>query len=106
MYGVPRWTANLGAEYAVAALPGLSLSGRVVYTGAQWVNSPNTIQAPSWTRFDAGVRYGTRMAGQPVTLRANLLNVFDRQYFAGAFNDNFMTVGAPRTLRLSATVDF
>jgi iron complex outermembrane receptor protein len=37
---------------------------------------------------------------------ANLQNLFDRQYWAGAFADNFMTVGAPRTLRLSATVDF
>ena len=106
MYGVPRWTANLGADYAVAALPGLAVSGRMVYTGAQWVNSTNTIQAPSWTRFDAGVRYATRMGGKPVTLRANLQNVFDRKYWAGAFADNFMTVGAPRTLRLSATVDF
>ncbi len=41
-----------------------------------------------------------------MTWRANLQNVFDRQYWAGAFNDNFMTVGAPRTLLLSATVDF
>ena len=106
MYGVPRWTANMGADYAIAAVPGLAVSGRLVYTGAQWVNSTNTIQAPSWTRIDAGVRYATRMAGKPVTLRANLNNVFDRKYFAGAFNDNFMTVGAPRTLQLSATVDF
>lgn len=106
MYGVPRWTANLGADYAVAAVPGLAVSGRMVYTGTQWVNSSNTIQAPSWTRFDAGVRYATRMAGKPVTLRANLQNLFDRKYWAGAFADNFMTVGAPRTLRLSATVDF
>lgn len=106
MFGVPRWTANLGADYAIAALPGLAVSGRMVYTGAQWVNSTNTFKAGSWTRFDAGVRYTTRMGGKPVTLRANLQNVFDRKYWAGAFNDNFMTVGAPRTLRLSATFDF
>ena len=106
MYGVPRWTANLGADYAVAAVPGLAVSGRMVYTGTQWVNSSNTIQAPSWTRFDAGVRYATRMGGQPVTLRANLHNLFDRRYWAGAFADNFMTVGAPRTLQVSATFDF
>lgn len=106
VYGVPRWTANLGADYAIGAVPGLAVSGRMVYTGAQWINSTNTVKAGSWTRFDAGVRYATRVANHPVTLRANLQNVFDRKYWAGAFNDNFMTVGAPRTLRLSATVDF
>jgi iron complex outermembrane receptor protein len=106
VYGVPRWTANLAAEWAVPAVTGLALSGRMVHTGAQQVNSGNTLQAPAWTRFDAGVRYASRVAGHAVTWRANLQNVFDRQYWAGAFNDNFMTVGAPRTLLLSATVDF
>lgn len=106
MYGVPRWTANLGADWAVPGVPGLALSGRVVFTDTQWVNSTNTIKAPSWTRFDAGVRYATRMMDHPVTWRANVFNVFDRSYWAGAFNDNYLTVGAPRTVRVSATVDF
>ncbi|QKV55341.1 TonB-dependent receptor [Comamonas antarctica] len=106
VYGVPRWTANLGAQWSVPAVPGLALSGRMVYTGAQQVNSSNTLQAPAWTRFDAGVRYATRLSNHAVTWRANLENAFGRKYWAGAFNDNFMTVGAPRTLLLSATVDF
>lgn len=105
-FGVPRWTANLGADWTVPGVKGLAVSGRMMYTGAQWVNASNTLQAPSWTRFDAGVRYATAVLGQPVILQANLINVLDKQYWAGSFNDNYLVVGAPRTLRMSATFDF
>lgn len=105
-FGVPRWTANVGADWAVPQVAGLSLNGRVVYTGKQYADSANKLQAPSWTRVDAGVAYATHMASRAVTLRANLINVLDKQYWAGSFNDGYMTVGTPRTLRVSATVDF
>ncbi|MNE67393.1 Ferrichrome receptor FcuA precursor [compost metagenome] len=96
----------MGVEWDIPGVEGLAIDGRVVYTGSSYANDANTLKAPAWTRFDAGVRYASRVAGHAVTWRANLQNVFDRQYWAGAFNDNFMTVGAPRTLLLSATVDF
>ena len=106
VYGVPRWTANLGGEWDVPALPGATLTGRLIYTGAQWVNSANTLKMPSWTRVDVGARYATRIAAKPVTFRATVENLFDKSYWAGSFNDNFATTGGPRTVRVSATVDF
>ncbi|MEG0919894.1 MAG: TonB-dependent siderophore receptor [Comamonas sp.] len=105
-FGAARWTANLGTDWDIPGLPGAAISGRVVYTGAQWVNAANTLRAPSWTRVDLGARYATTIAGKKTTLRATVDNAFDRQYWAGAFADNFLTVGAPRTYRVSATVDF
>ena len=77
-----------------------------MHTGKQWVNSANTLRAPSWTRFDVGARYATRIADKKVVLRGTVDNVFGRNYWAGAFADNFLTVGAPRTVRISAAVDF
>ncbi|MBB6576673.1 iron complex outermembrane receptor protein [Comamonas odontotermitis] len=105
-FGAARWTANLGGDWDIPGLPGAALSGRVVHTGKQWVNAANTLRAPSWTRVDLGARYATTMAGKRTVFRANVDNAFDRKYWAGAFADNFLTVGAPRTYRVSASVDF
>jgi len=41
-----------------------------------------------------------------VTLRASLENVENRAYWAGVFNPGYATVSEPRTLKLSASVDF
>jgi iron complex outermembrane receptor protein len=41
-----------------------------------------------------------------VTFRATVENLLDKSYWAGSFNDNFATTGGPRTVRVSATVDF
>ncbi|PZP98240.1 TonB-dependent receptor [Pseudorhodoferax soli] len=58
---------------------------------------------PSWTRLGIGTRYATKVSGKPVTLRANLQNAFDR---ACRITSTYATVGAPRMLMLSASVDF
>jgi iron complex outermembrane receptor protein len=60
----------------------------------------------SWTRLDVGARYGLRVQGHPVQLRANVENVADKSYWAGSFNDGYVTQGAGRTFKLSASVDF
>lgn len=103
--GVPKWLANLGLEYDVREIPGLTLSGNWTYTGAQYLDAANTMKIPHWNRFDIGARYATLIAHHAVTLRANLLNVANRAYWASAY-DGYLTLGAPRTLLLSATTDF
>jgi iron complex outermembrane receptor protein len=54
--------------------------------------------------MEIGARYKTAVAGKPVVLRANLENVTDKAYWVTA--TGYATVGAPRTLMLSAAVDF
>ena len=103
--GVPRGTVNLGTEWDVPGLAGLTLTGRVIYTGRMYVDQANALELPDWTRFDFGARYATRIGGKPVVFRANLENAFDKSYW-GVSNAGFLYVGAPRTLLLSATVDF
>ena len=44
------------------------------------------------------------MDGKPVVLRANIENLFDKEYWLTA--GTYVTVGAPRTVLLSASVDF
>ena len=103
--GVSRVKANLGADWAVPGLPGFSLNGRVVYTGPAYLNVGNSQKLGSWTRVDVGARYATTVAGKPVTLRANVENLFDRGYWVGTTN-GFAMLSAPRTVMLSATVEF
>lgn len=103
--GVGETNVNLGAEWDVPAVPGLTLSGRVIYTGDAYIDLANTQRLPAWTRLDLGARYRMTMNGKAVTFRAGVNNVTDKAYWlAGA--RNIFSVAEPRTWRLSATVAF
>ncbi len=107
--GVPRTQANIGTEWDVPSLQNLTLTARALYTGKQYADADNDLEVPSWTRFDLGARYRMVVDDRDVVLRANLENITGRDYWAsaGGYPDNgYLVLGAPRTLSLSATVDF
>ncbi|HEF4761194.1 TPA: TonB-dependent receptor [Pseudomonas putida] len=103
--GVPRFQFNLGADWDVPGLEGAALNARLLRTGGQYLNAANTQSIPAWSRFDLGARYAFRFDEQDITLRANLENVANEAYWASA-NGGYLTQGTPRTLKVSATVDF
>ncbi len=107
--GAPEVQANLNVEWDVAAVAGLTLEGRAVYTGSQQVNGLNTVELESWTRFDAGVRYAFEAGDRPLTIRARVENLADEDQWVavgGYPGANYLTLGAPRTLRVSISADF
>lgn len=104
--GVPDFMANLGAEWDLPWLQGLTLTGAVNYTGRVYVNQANTQSVPSWTTFDFGARYRTRVAGKATTFRATVINAFDKNYWGGVASYSTISQGAPRTFLGSVTVDF
>ncbi|RAK52750.1 TonB-dependent receptor [Phenylobacterium deserti] len=107
--GVPDFQASLNAEWDVPAAEGLILEGRITHTGSQWANGLNTVALDAWTRLDLGARYALQVAGQPITVRARLENVTGEDYWASAGGypgANYLVLGAPRTLLVSASVDF
>ena len=107
--GVPDFLANLNVEWDVPQLTGLTLEGRAVHTGEQQADAANTVQLGSWTRFDAGVRYETEAMGRPLALRARVENLADEDHWVavgGYPGANYLTLGAPRTLRLSVSTEF
>jgi iron complex outermembrane recepter protein len=107
--GVPHAQLNLGGEWDIAAVPGLSLNARAVYTSAQYADAANTQRLPSWTRFDLGANYLTRVMDRDVTFRARVDNAFDRNYWASAGGypgAGYLVLGAPRTVSVTASVDF
>ena len=104
--GVPDIQANLWAEWDTPWLEGFTLTGGAIYTDSQYVNQANTQELDAWTRIDAGARYATKIEGRPTTFRATVQNVFDREYWSGVASYGAFSPGYPRTLQLSATVDF
>ncbi|MFA9441135.1 TonB-dependent receptor [Uliginosibacterium sp. sgz301328] len=107
--GAPKTQANFGLEWAVSQIKGLSLDGRVIYTSSQYADAANTQKVPSWTRVDLGARYVMPLGEQVLTLRARVENVANRDYWAssgGYPGQGYLTLGAPRTYIVSASVDF
>ncbi|CAM3891068.1 TonB-dependent siderophore receptor [Bordetella tumulicola] len=102
---VPRWQFNASAEWDTPFAQGLTLTARMLHTSTQYVDAANTQELPSWTRFDVGARYATNINGTPVTLRAMVENVFNKQYWQSAAREG-LTVAAPRTILLSVTAEF
>ncbi len=103
--GVPEFQFNVSADWDVPGVPGLSLNGLLLRTGGQFVDTGNDYSIPAWTRVDLGARYKTRLDQRAVTFNAVVENVADENYWASA-NGGYLTQGAPRTLKVSATVDF
>ncbi|MFJ4195407.1 TonB-dependent siderophore receptor [Pseudomonas sp. NPDC089534] len=103
--GVPRFQFNLGADWDIPGIEGAALNARMLRTGGQYLNAANTQSIPAWNRFDLGARYALRLDERQVTLRANLENVANEAYWASAYG-GYLTQGTPRTLKVSATVDF
>ena len=102
--GVPDRTYNLGLDWDVPGAPGLSLNGRVISTSSMNYDAANLLRMPGWSRFDLGARYATKVAGKNLVIRASVENVADKAYWVTA--SGYVTVGAPRTLMLSASLDF
>lgn len=83
---VPRHQASLWLDYALqtsTAFDGLSFGGGARYTGQTFGDNANTYDIPSYTVFDAAVRYdfgkaNPKLEGLKASL--NVSNLFDRKY--------------------------
>jgi iron complex outermembrane receptor protein len=102
--GVPDQTFSAGLDWDAPWVAGLSFNGRVIYTSGSYLTSANTLRFDDWTRFDIGARYATSINGRPVTIRANIENLFDENYWLTT--GTYVTVGSPRTYIVSAAFDF
>ncbi|MBP5077511.1 TonB-dependent receptor [Pseudomonas chlororaphis] len=106
----PKYNVNLGAEWDVPKVQGLTLTARGIYSSSQYLDQANSKEIDSWERFDLGARYAFKLDDKDITLRANVENVLDKRYWssAGASDDSEpgLTLATPRTLLLSATLGF
>ncbi len=106
---VPRLVLRAKAAYAVAAVHGLSLDGGLVHEGRRSVLADRSIELPSWTRLDAGVRYATKVQGVATHWTLAVENLTDRRYYKESptqYGHVYLFTGTPRTLRLALQADF
>ncbi|HAU4331334.1 TonB-dependent siderophore receptor [Citrobacter freundii] len=112
--GVPKVQANMLAEYSLPSIPQWVYSANIHYTGKRAANDTNTAWAGSYTTWDLGTRYTTKISNVPTTFRVVVNNVFDKHYWASIFpsgtdGDNGSPsafIGSGREVRASVTLDF
>ncbi|MEI7293140.1 TonB-dependent receptor [Paraburkholderia tropica] len=103
--GVPSFMFNLGAEYDLPWVQGLTFSARYTHTGPQYLNATNTLSIKAWDTVDLGARYKTSVFGRPTTFRADVYNLTNKAYWSST-TGGYLTMGAPRTVLFSMTTDF
>ncbi|MCF5227446.1 TonB-dependent receptor, partial [Pseudomonas syringae] len=89
------------AEYDINQMPGLAMTGGAFFTGKQYTDQSNENDLPSFTTFDAGARYRMRVSENDLTLRVNVSNLANKEYW---LNSSYL--GDPRTVAFSAQLEF
>lgn len=106
---VPQVRGTLHADYAIPGVPGLAVLGGVQYSGSKYANREGTVKVGDYAIWDLGGRYNTKVGDYDTVLRLTVDNLFDKRYWRDAgeyLGDGYLFPGAPRTARLSATVNF
>ncbi|UVW29468.1 TonB-dependent siderophore receptor [Massilia sp. H6] len=98
---VPKHTFSLWNRYNLNQQWGVGLG--VVYRDSLYTSTTNTTMLPSFTRVDGALYY---RIDKQLRLQLNVENLFDKKYYASAHNDNNITPGAPRSVKLSLHAGF
>ncbi|MCO8167255.1 TonB-dependent siderophore receptor [Pseudomonas sp. 21LCFQ02] len=105
---VPKYRASLQADYALP-IPGLALLGGMQYSASKFADRQGQVNVNDYALFNVGGRYSTRLSGYDTVWRLSVDNLFDKRYWRDVgeyLGDDYLFPGAPRTARLSATVNF
>ena len=93
--------AKLYAEYNIPFISGLTVTGGAYYTGERYGDSMNTDKIPSYTLYDAGLRYKTKLDKYPTTFIMNVTNLTDKKYWRSS-----TSFGEPRNIAFSMKMEF
>ncbi|MEJ8838437.1 TonB-dependent receptor [Ramlibacter sp. AN1133] len=99
---VPRNTLSLWNRWEIGA--GWAAALGLVHQGESFASISNAVKLPAFTRADGAVYY--TFAGGRTRVALNVENLADRKYYPTADGDNNITVGAPRSARLTVTTTF
>ncbi len=91
---MPKLQGKLGAEWDVPAIPGLTVTGNATAVSKQYISADNSLWAAGRVTYDLGARYATKVAGNPVTFRATVLNVSNKGLLGHATAVQLGTGGA------------
>ncbi|MDR3203731.1 MAG: TonB-dependent receptor [Deltaproteobacteria bacterium] len=99
--GIPDWTAKLYLEYELPFIDRFYLVGAAYYLGKKHNGNMATNDwfTPSFTFFDAGLRFETQIKGVDTTFNLYASNVTNKYYWDGGLGD-------PRTVTFSISFEF
>ncbi|WP_244216297.1 TonB-dependent siderophore receptor [Phytopseudomonas daroniae] len=109
LVNVAKHTASLSAVYDFGALFGgdrLRAGAGARYVGDREGNEENTFTLPSYTVADAFASYDTRLGDNKLKLQLNVKNLFDKTYYSSSVNTLNVSVGDPRQVQVSSTLEF
>lgn len=102
--GRSRFTASLGVEQDIKAVKGLTLNVQATYNSKAYLNEQNTLSVSPWIRWDVGAKYKFKSGNIPMTVRADVYNVFNHNHWEAAGYRIYQ--GKERTLAMSLTAEF
>lgn len=98
---VPTHSLSLWNRYDFNQQWGAALG--VVYRDEIYAAVDNTVTLPAFTRIDSALFY---KLNKNVQLQMNIENLLDKQYWASANNNNNITPGSPRAVRVTLNTRF
>jgi iron complex outermembrane receptor protein len=107
--GIPHWKAVIFTDYLLPQIENLSVQGGWTYISSKGVTLDNSIKAPGYHKFDAGLKYIDRLGSSKATYRLNIENLFNKFYWrdvSQTYGSNTLYPGSPRIFRATATFDF
>lgn len=108
LVSVPRNSGSLWAKYEFndELLRGLSLSTGVFVRGQREGDIDNSVQLPSYARWDASVGYSFKQFGSKITTQFNVYNILDKQYYDHGNFKAALQPGTPLTFLGSVRMEF
>jgi iron complex outermembrane receptor protein len=114
--GLARYTASLFAAYDLPFLRGTDIHGGMHYVGRRSTDNANDSWTGSYTTFDIGSSYTTRLFNTETTFRLDVTNLTNRHYWTnivpGGLNGYSgagyasAQLGEPRMAQLSLQLRF
>ncbi|WP_311970546.1 TonB-dependent receptor [Pseudomonas baltica] len=109
LQNVPRQSGSLYASRDMGSLMGLGdvhIGGGPRYVGERAGDAANSFRLPAYTVTDAFARLDTHVGGHKMQLQLNVNNLFNREYYPSSVSQYMVSVGDPRQVVLSSSVEF
>jgi iron complex outermembrane receptor protein len=106
---VPWWRSQATIDWEIPTLAGAGLDLSWARVSAKFARRDNALSVPGYDRFDGGVRYGRLLGGARMVWRARIENLLNAVYWKDSgeyFGDGYLHLGAPRTFRVTAELNF
>ncbi len=97
----PRHSFSLWNRYDFSPRWGVGLG--LVARSSVYASTDNKVTLPGYARLDAAIYY---TISEDLRLQANIENLLDRRYWANAHNNNNISPGSPRALRIGLDLRF